>query len=397
MSNNVDNKLLGNVKNYLCQVDKKQLYRQAVELQARDQNKIIINGRRLINFSSNDYLGLSSHPKIIETISRSAKKYGFGSSASPLVCGKTELHGRLEQELANKTGRDRALVFPSGYQANLGMITALSKLPDMVFVLDRLCHASIIDGIKLSRAKFTRYNHVDMIDMQAQLGRYPDSVKLVLTESIFSMDGDVCPLPRVAEAALEHAAKLIVDDAHGFGIMGKNGSGTLTHFNLGQDVAPLMVGTFGKALGLQGAFVAGEDKLIELLVQLARPYIYSTAMSIPLAAGVIESLNIIEKEPQRAKLLFERIEYFQQQCTDKGIPCEFTNSPIQPVLLGESGAVMRACEQLRDKGVFVVGIRPPTVPEGTARIRISINSNHQFNELDMLVESLAVVLKGKPS
>jgi len=397
VSNNVDNKLLGNVKNYLCQVDKKQLYRQAVELQARDQNKIIINGRRLINFSSNDYLGLSSHPKIIETISRSAKKYGFGSSASPLVCGKTELHGRLEQELANKTGRDRALVFPSGYQANLGMITALSKLPDMVFVLDRLCHASIIDGIKLSRAKFTRYNHVDMIDMQAQLGRYPDSVKLVLTESIFSMDGDVCPLPRVAEAALEHAAKLIVDDAHGFGIMGKNGSGTLTHFNLGQDVAPLMVGTFGKALGLQGAFVAGEDKLIELLVQIARPYIYSTSMSIPLAAGVIESLNIIEKEPQRAKLLFERIEYFQQQCTDKGIPCEFTNSPIQPVLLGESGAVMRACEQLRDKGVFVVGIRPPTVPEGTARIRISINSNHQFNELDMLVESLAVVLKGKPS
>ncbi|NNE36969.1 MAG: 8-amino-7-oxononanoate synthase [Gammaproteobacteria bacterium] len=395
MSNSTNSLLAGSVKKHLREVQNKGLFRKAEELQSRDQNTVIIDGRQLLNFSSNDYLGLSVHPQLIETINNCARAFGYGSTASPLVCGKTSVHTNLEKILAERTGRDRALLFASGYQANLGLISALSKLPDMAFFIDRLCHASIIDGVLLSRAKFKRFNHADVADMDRLLRESQDKVKLVLTEAVFSMDGDISPLPQLVSVASDHAAKLVVDDAHGFGIMGNKGAGTLSHFHLGQDSAPLMVGTFGKALGLQGAFVAGEDELIELLVQCARPYIYSTAMSIPLAAGVIESLKIIEDEPERIQRLFERINYFQQLCTDKGIQSMNTNTPIQPIILGDSGAVMRSCEQLKDKGIFVVGIRPPTVPEGTARIRISINSNHQPGELDLLVDALADVLKDK--
>ncbi len=392
-SSKIDSPLRGDVKNSLCEYHKKGLFRHAFELQARDRNRVSINGRSLINFSSNDYLGLSSHPKILESINRAANIFGFGSSASPLVCGKTKIHGELERLLATRTGRDRALLFPSGYQANLGVIAALSRLPGSMFYLDRLCHASMVDGVVLSRAKFRRYNHADAASLEGLLKAADSKHKLVLTEAVFSMDGDVCPFDSLVPVINKYSANLIVDDAHGFGVMGNNGAGTLSQFQVGQHSAPLMIGTFGKAIGLQGAFVAGENDLIELLIQSARPYIYSTAMSIPLAAGTIESLHIIERESHRVQGLFERIYYFQKLCEDMGIKSQNTNTPIQPILIGDSRDVMRACEELQRRGFFVVGIRPPTVPEGTARIRISINVDHELSELEMLAESLAEVLK----
>jgi 8-amino-7-oxononanoate synthase len=388
-----ESELYKSARNDLDITNHRGLLRSAPILQSRDNNIVTINGQRLINFSSNDYLGLASHPRILEAVTNCSRKLGFGSAASPLVCGKTEIHEKLEHLLAGNTGRDRAVLFTSGYQANLGLISAISRLPDMELFVDRFCHASIIDGILLSRVKFRRYEHIDDAALAAMLKSSKKKLKLIVTEAIFSMDGDICPLPQFSKVVDEFSAKLIVDDAHGFGVLGSGVSGTLASFNIGQESAPLMSGTFGKALGLQGAFIAGENSLIELLVQNARPYIYSTAMSAPLAAGVIESMNIIKEEPERKQHLFKLINYFQSNLSPAGLSSQNTNTPIQPFIVGDPVKVMRICEQLREKGLFVVGIRPPTVPENTSRIRISINANHNFNELDLLIDALAAILK----
>jgi 8-amino-7-oxononanoate synthase len=380
--------LLSSAKIELEKIRNRNLFRQAAILEQRNNNTITVNNKRLINFSSNDYLGLSSHADILNSISSTANKFGFGSTASPLVCGKTAHHQRLEEMIAFKTGRDRALLFPSGYQANLGMVTVLSLIQGVEFFVDRLCHASIVDGLILSRSRFKRYAHNDIESLDSMLQKSNADVKLVLTESVFSMDGDICPLVEISNVAIRQGAQLVVDDAHGFGVMGEGCQGTLAHFGVSQDVAPLMTGTFGKALGLQGAFVAGDNNVIELLVQRARPYIYSTAMSAPLAVGVLEAISVIDKEPQRKLKLFENIKYFQKELLEHGIKIQNTNSPIQPIIVGSSTNAIKLYERLKAKGIFVVGIRPPTVPEGTARIRISLNSNHQSNELTALIEAL---------
>lgn len=380
--------LLSSAKIELEKIRNRNLFRQAAILEQRNNNTITVNNKRLINFSSNDYLGLSSHADILNSISSTANKFGFGSTASPLVCGKTAHHQRLEEMIAFKTGRDRALLFPSGYQANLGMVTVLSLIQGVEFYVDRLCHASIMDGLILSRSRFKRYAHNDIESLDSMLQKSNADVKLVLTESVFSMDGDICPLVEISNVAIRQGAQLVVDDAHGFGVMGEGCQGTLAHFGVSQDVAPLMTGTFGKALGLQGAFVAGDNNVIELLVQRARPYIYSTAMSAPLAVGVLEAISVIDKEPQRKLKLFENIKYFQKELLEHGIKIQNTNSPIQPIIVGSSTNAIKLYERLKAKGIFVVGIRPPTVPEGTARIRISLNSNHQSNELTALIEAL---------
>ena len=379
--------LLSSAKIELEKIRNRNLFRQAAILEQRNNNTITVNNKRLINFSSNDYLGLSSHADILNSISSTANKFGFGSTASPLVCGKTAHHQRLEEMIAFKTG-DRALLFPSGYQANLGMVTVLSLIQGVEFYVDRLCHASIMDGLILSRSRFKRYAHNDIESLDSMLQKSNADVKLVLTESVFSMDGDICPLVEISNVAIRQGAQLVVDDAHGFGVMGEGCQGTLAHFGVSQDVAPLMTGTFGKALGLQGAFVAGDNNVIELLVQRARPYIYSTAMSAPLAVGVLEAISVIDKEPQRKLKLFENIKYFQKELLEHGIKIQNTNSPIQPIIVGSSTNAIKLYERLKAKGIFVVGIRPPTVPEGTARIRISLNSNHQSNELTALIEAL---------
>lgn len=380
--------LLSSAKNSLEKIRKRNLFRQAAILEQRNNNTIVLNNQRLINFSSNDYLGLSSHVDIIKIISSTADKFGFGSAASPLVCGKTDHHQRLEEMIAYKTGRDRALLFPSGYQANLGVATALSEIEGVEFYLDRMCHASIVDGVMLSRRRFRRYPHNDIESIDRLLESSKRNMKLVLTESIFSMDGDISPLKEISSVAVKRGAQLVVDDAHGFGVMGAGCEGTLSHYGIDQDVAPLMTGTFGKALGLQGAFVAGDKNLIELLVQRARSYIYSTAMSPPLAAGVTEAIKVIDKEPERKLKLFKNVEYFQKKMLEKGIKTPNTNSPIQPIVVGSSSNATQLCERLIDRGLFVVGIRPPTVPVGTARIRISLNSNHQLQELNTLIDAL---------
>ena len=369
--------LLSNAKIELEKIRNRNLFRQAAILEQRNNNTITINKKRLLNFSSNDYLGLSSHADILNSISSTANNFGFGSSASPLVCGKSDHHQRLEEMIAFKTGRDRALLFPSGYQANLGMVTALSLIEGVEFYVDRLCHASILDGLILSRGRFKRYAHNDIESLEGLLNKSNAEVKLVLTESVFSMGGEICPLAEISNIAIKQDAQLLVDDAHGFGVMGEGCQGTLAHFGISQEVAPLMTGTFGKALGLQGAFVAGDNNVIELLVQRARPYIYSTALSAPLAAGVLEAICVIDKEPQRKLKLLENIKYFQKEMLKHGIKIQNTNSPIQPIIVGSSNNAIKLSERLIARGFFVVGIRPPTVPEGTARIRISLNSNHQ--------------------
>ena len=344
--------LLSNAKIELEKIRNRNLFRQAAILEQRNNNTITINKKRLLNFSSNDYLGLSSHADILNSISSTANNFGFGSSASPLVCGKSDHHQRLEEMIAFKTGRDRALLFPSGYQANLGMVTALSLIEGVEFYVDRLCHASILDGLILSRGRFKRYAHNDIESLEGLLNKSNAEVKLVLTESVFSMGGEICPLAEISNIAIKQDAQLLVDDAHGFGVMGEGCQGTLAHFGISQEVAPLMTGTFGKALGLQGAFVAGDNNVIELLVQRARPYIYSTALSAPLAAGVLEAICVIDKEPQRKLKLLENIKYFQKEMLKHGIKIQNTNSPIQPIIVGSSNNAIKLSERLIARGFF---------------------------------------------
>jgi 8-amino-7-oxononanoate synthase len=363
------------------------LYRNPPIIEGRAGTRIVINNRELINFCSNDYLGLAQNPKIQRAMSEAAERYGTGSSASPLICGKTALHQKLEQRIAEMTGRDRALLFNCGYMANLAVVTTMSQGTDVEIHLDRLCHASLIDGVIASGSHFRRYPHLDLEVLNNRLKVAPEKRKLVLTESVFSMDGDIAPLDKISQLCREYGAILIVDDAHGMGVLGKNGHGALEHFNLGQEQAPLLMGTFGKALGVHGAFVAGKADYIDLLIQRARPYIYSTSLPVPVVAAVLVALEIVSKEHDRRTRLYDLISYF----SDRAAQMEFapaTKTPIQPLIIGSAHKTMEVCSELEKHGIFVMGIRPPTVAKGKSRLRITLNASHSLEELEHLMSSL---------
>ena len=365
----------------------KSLYRLRRLLEGPQGAQAVLDGQALLNFSSNDYLGLAADPRLREAAERGLRQYGVGSGAAHLVTGHNKAHHALEEDLAAFTGRPRALLFSSGYMANLGIASALVGRGDRVLE-DRLNHASLLDAGLLSGARFSRYTHADAMALKQELTESSGRT-LVLTDGVFSMDGDIAPLPELALAADAAGAFLAVDDAHGFGVVGESGRGSLEHHGLGLADVPVFMGTLGKACGSFGAFVAGSEALVESLIQCARTYIYTTASPPALAEASRAALRIIQQEPERRTHLRNLISRFRTGAKQLNLKLMESETPIQPLLVGDAAEALTLSQRLRERGIVVAAIRPPTVPTGTARLRITLTATHTFPQVDRLLEALA--------
>ncbi|ESS72312.1 8-amino-7-oxononanoate synthase BioF [Methyloglobulus morosus KoM1] len=368
---------------------------------------LICDGKAVVNFCSNDYLGLANHPDVINAFKSASDKYGVGSGSAHLICGHSRAHHALEEELAAFTGRDRALLFSTGYMANMGAISALVGRGDTVLE-DRLNHASLLDGGLLSGARFKRYAHGDVEHLQNLLGNseanknsvdipHPSplpkgegiSRRLIVTDGVFSMDGDIAPVQALSAVAKRHDAWLMVDDAHGLGVLGDNGVGILEELKLSQDDVQVLVGTLGKAFGTFGAFVAGSEELIETLIQRARPYVYTTALPPVIAEATRTSLKLIQSEGWRREKLRQLTSRFRTGAEQLGLPLMASTSPIQPILIGESEQAVAVSNALFNQGFLVSAIRPPTVPVNAARLRVTFSAMHEELQIDQLLDALA--------
>lgn len=363
------------------------LYRQRPLLESPQGPLVQVDGRQLLAFCSNDYLGLANHPQVIEAWRAGAEKWGVGGGASHLVIGHSTPHHQLEEALAEFTGRPRALLFSTGYMANLGAVTALVGQGDSVLE-DRLNHASLLDAGLLSGARFSRYLHNDGVSLANRLRKVIGNT-LIVTDGVFSMDGDLADLPSLCAEARRANAWVMVDDAHGFGPLGATGGGIVEHFGLGLDDVHVLVGTLGKAFGTAGAFVAGSDDLIEALVQFARPYIYTTSQPPALACATLQSLELLRSEHWRREHLNALIKRFREGAQAIGLELMDSGTPIQPILIGDSGRAMQLSQMLRERGLLVTAIRPPTVPAGSARLRVTLSAAHSLEQLELLLEALA--------
>jgi 8-amino-7-oxononanoate synthase len=378
----------------LAQLGRAQLRRERTTVEApapAGQRLVkIAGGRELVDFSSNDYLGLARHPALAAAMGECAAQRGAGSGASHLITGHGREHARLEEELAAFTGRERALLFSTGYMANLAVMAALAGRNECV-LLDRLCHASLIDGARLSGARLRRYGHADAESAVRLLTGDARHTALIATDGVFSMDGDLAPLPQLARAARAADAWLMVDDAHGLGVVGESGRGVLEHFGLNAADVPILVGTLGKAFGSFGAFVAGAADLIEFLIQKARAYIYTTALPQPVAAATRAALALVQAQGWRRERLAALTARFRHAALAAGVPLGASLTPIQPVVLGSPAAALGAQRELEAAGLWVVAIRPPTVPAGSARLRVTLSAAHTEAQVDTLVEHLASI------
>jgi 8-amino-7-oxononanoate synthase len=374
----------------------RQLYRRRRIVQEWPQDAdgvvAIVEGSHRTVFCSNDYLGLAHHPRVIAALRDGAARYGVGSGASHLVTGHGIEHHALEEELAAFTGRERALLFSTGYMANIGIASALVGRADQVLE-DRLNHASLLDAGLLSGARFSRYAHCDTTAVEARLAERESGTALVMTDGVFSMDGDIAPLDALARVAQAKRAWLMVDDAHGIGVLGRGGRGTLEHFGLDARQAPILMGTLGKAFGTFGAFAAGTEELIEYLIQSARTYIYTTALPPAVACATRAALRLIDEESWRRERLNANIARFRSLAQGAGIELASSRTPIQPIVLGTAARALAVSEALWARGFWVTAIRPPTVPEGTARLRITLSAAHRDEQIDRLVEALAEALR----
>ena len=348
---------------------------------------VTVDGRRAVDFCSNDYLGLARHPDIASAMAAAALRHGAGSGASHLIAGHGVEHARLEEDLARFTGRARALLFSTGYMANLAVIGALAGRGELV-LLDRLCHASLIDAALLCRGRLKRFAHADAACAARALTAGSGSAALLATDGVFSMDGDLAPLGELARLSRAHDCWLVVDDAHGLGVLGATGRGSLEQCGLDEEAVPVLVGTLGKAFGTFGAFVAGAADVIELLLQRARPYAYTTALPQPVAAATREALLIAAREPWRRERVLALARRFAQGAGERGVPVMASATPIQPVLLGSAARVLRAQDELLGAGFWVAAIRPPTVASGSARLRVALSSAHTEAQVDELAEVL---------
>lgn len=351
--------------------------------------RIVVDGREYLAFCSNDYLGLANHPRIVEAAIDAALRHGVGEGASHLLSGHSVVHERLEKKLAEFVEKPRALLFSSGYQANIGAITALAGPEDAIFS-DALNHASLIDGVRLSRAEVVRYPHADLKFLERALADSRARTRLVVTDGVFSMDGDIAPLPAMLDLCERHDAWLLVDDAHGFGVIGSEGRGSPAHFGL-RSPRIVYVGTLGKAAGVAGAFVAGAPEVVEIVLQRARTYIYTTAGPALLAAAVEASLQLIRDEGWRRGRLRQLIGALKQALHGTDVVFVPSDTPIQPLIIGASGEAVTASAALRERGILVPAIRPPTVPEGTARLRVSLSAAHSEQDVARLAAALCAV------
>ena len=362
------------------------LYRHRPLLDSPQGPEVVVDGQQLLAFCNNDYLGLANHPQVIEAWQTGAARWGVGGGASHLVIGHSTPHHALEEALAEFTGRPRALLFSNGYMANLGAVTALVGQGDTVLE-DRLNHASLLDAGLLSGARFNRYLHNDPASLATRLAKACGNT-LVVTDGVFSMDGDVADLPALAREAKANDAWLMVDDAHGFGTLGVNGGGIVEHFGLSVAQVPVLMGTLGKAFGTSGAFVAGSEELIESLIQFARPYIYTTSQPPALACATLKSLELVRTEHWRREHLNTLINQFRRGAEQIGLQLMDSFTPIQPILMGDSARALRLSKRLRECGVLVTAIRPPTVPAGSARLRVTLSAAHTEAQVQLLLSVL---------
>jgi len=361
--------------------------RRSIRRLAHDTAEVELDGVRCIDFCSNDYLGLAAHPRVTEAFVAAAREHGVGARASHLVSGHQHEHEALEAELAAFTGRERALLFSTGYMANLGLATALVAKGGLVLG-DQLNHASLIDAGRIARAELGWYPHGDAAALESMLAARAPGPALVLTDGVFSMDGHLAPLPSLAAACRRHGALLAVDDAHGLGVLGATGAGSLEHFGVAARDVPVLVGTLGKAFGSFGAFVAGEAGLIELLVQRARTYIYTTALPAAVAAATRSALAVSRAETWRRARVLALAGRFRSLAVEAGLPLADSMTPIQPVVLGGADAAVEASRRLLERGFYVAAIRPPTVPAGGSRLRVALSAAHRDADVDGLVAAL---------
>ena len=372
----------------LEQLKQSDLYRSRTVVDSPQGIYLQVDGRKVLNFCSNDYLGLANHSDITQSFKAAVDRYGVGSGSAHLVCGHSKEHHALEEELADFTGRERALLFSTGYMANLGVIAGLMSKGGVVYE-DKLNHASLLDGGILSGAQFKRYLHNDLNNLRYKMqNQQDDQEAMIITDGVFSMDGDVANLSSLAKLAEQKKSLLMVDDAHGLGVLGATGGGVVEQCQLTQTEVPLLVGTFGKALGTSGAFVAGSDVLIETLIQQARAYIYTTALPPAIAAATRTSLKIVRTEQWRREKLMQLVAYFRQGAEQLGLQLMPSDSAIQPIVLGESLKAVQASEGLLKQGIWVSAIRPPTVAKGSARLRITFSSEHEIEHVDQLLGAL---------
>ena len=365
------------------------LYRQRRVVESPQGVEIDIDEKHYLSFSSNDYLGLANHPELISAFHDGLNRWGAGSGAAHLVTGHSAAHHALEEELAEFLGYPRVLLFSSGYLANLGLQQALLGRGDRV-IHDRLNHASLLDGARLSGAKLVRFSHKDIAALEGRLAEKGTGRVLVATDGLFSMDGDVAPLPAIAGECRCAAAALVVDDAHGIGVHGPEGRGTVAKFGLGEPEVPVLMGTLGKAFGLSGAFVAGSDSLVETLIQQARTYIYTTAPPPAQAEAARMALRLVRSGDERRERLRTLIQRFRSGATELGLDLMSSDTPIQPLMVGDSSSAVELSKSLQKHGILVTPIRPPTVPDGSARLRITFSANHTEEHVDRLLEALDI-------
>ena len=366
------------------------LYRSRRVVDGPQTTQIVVDGRKLVNFCSNDYLGLANDAAVVAATKRALDRYGVGSGSAHLICGHSSAHHALEEELAEFTGRERALLFSTGYMANLGVISALLGRNDVV-LQDRLNHASLLDGGVQARAKMLRYRHADVCDARDKLAANSARMLLV-SDGVFSMDGDLAPLPALAELAQSFQAGLLVDDAHGFGVLGAHGGGIVEHFGLNQNDVPILMGTLGKAFGTFGAFVAGSDPLIEYLLQKARTYVFTTALPPAVAEATRTSLRLLREQSWRRDKLHQLVARFRLGAGQLRLSLMDSPTAIQPILIGDSERALAASRALLERGFMVSAIRPPTVPVGSARLRVTFSANHDPAQVDALLNALDEVM-----
>jgi 8-amino-7-oxononanoate synthase len=375
----------------LAELDAQGLRRRRQVLESPQGARVVVDGRACLSFASNDYLGLAAHPALAEAACTAAAAWGTGAGAAHLLTGHHRLHERLEHELATFVGLPAALLFSTGYMANLGVVGALLDRHGAVFA-DKLNHASLVDAARLSRADHRRYRHNDLDHLESLLRDSRAEHKLIATDAVFSMDGDIAPVPELLALAEQYDAWLYVDDAHGFGVLGQDGRGVLEHFGLSSPATPhpslVYLATLGKAAGVAGAFVAGTADLVDWLVNKARTYIYTTAQPPMLAAAVSTSLALIAGEPERRARLRDLVAQLKAGCT--ALPWRLMDSgtPIQPLVVGGNDDALRLSAALRERGFLVPAIRPPTVPEGSARLRISLSAGHDAADVAGLLAAL---------
>ena len=371
----------------LLELEARGLRRTRRLLESPQGARVRVDGRDYVAFCSNDYLGLASHPALIEAAREGAERFGVGAGASHLVVGHSKAHHDLEEALAAFVGLPRALLFSTGYQANIGVVSALAERGDAVFA-DRLNHASLNDAALLARAQFRRYPHGDLVALEAQLAASRARRKLIVADAVFSMDGDLADVPRLLRLCERYDAWLLLDDAHGFGVLGRGGRGTLAHYDL-KSPRVIYMATLGKAAGVFGAFVAGEPDLVETLVQRARPYVYTTATPPLLAHALMHSLGLIEREEWRRERLRALVGVLRSCFEPRRWRLAASATPIQPLIIGGNEEAVAVSEELAKEGLLVPPIRPPTVPQGTARLRISLSAAHEVADVERLARVLA--------